>query len=41
MKVSDLGTRLTQAMAWRGMNGDDLARASVIDLTFNKYRNSM
>ena len=28
MKVSNLGTRLTQAMAWRGMNGDDLARAS-------------
>ena len=28
MKVSDLGTRLTQAMSWRGMNGDDLARAS-------------
>ena len=28
MKVSDLGTRLTQAISWRGMNGDDLARAS-------------
>ena len=28
MKVSNLGARLVQAMAWRGMNGDDLARAS-------------
>ena len=28
MKVSTLGIRLTQAMSWRGMNGDDLARAS-------------
>lgn len=28
MKIDTLGTRLTQAMSWRGMNGDDLARAS-------------
>ena len=28
MKVDTLGSRLIKAMSWRGMNGDDLARAS-------------
>lgn len=40
MKVSNLSTRLTQAMAWRGMNGDDLARASGVHKSLiSRYKN--
>ncbi len=41
MKVSDLGNRLTQAMSWRGMNGDDLARASGVHKSLiSRYKNN-
>lgn len=41
MKVDTLGARLTQAMAWRGMNGDDLARASGVHKSLiSRYRNN-
>lgn len=41
MKVSTLGARLTQAMSWRGMNGDDLARASGVHKSLiSRYRNN-
>ena len=42
MKVSNLGTRLTQAMAWRGMNGDDLARASGVHKSLiSRYKKNL
>lgn len=41
MKVATLGMRLTQAMAWRGMNGDELARASGVHKSLiSRYRNN-
>lgn len=41
MKIATLGARLTQAMAWRGMNGDELARASGVHKSLiSRYRNN-
>ena len=41
MKVSTLGERLSQAMSWRGMNGDDLARASGVHKSLiSRYKNN-
>ena len=41
MKIDTLSNRLTQAMAWRGMNGDDLARASGVHKSLiSRYRNN-
>ena len=41
MKIDTLSNRLIQAMAWRGMNGDDLARASGVHKSLiSRYRNN-